>query len=334
MRKLLVASQKGGVGKTTTALNLAAMAALAGQRVLVIDADPIGSAGVSLNLAPNDTAQNLAADLALTGNLWAGAFPGVDVLNPYSSSEFAEEELAKALERLDRFGKKRRYDLVVMDAPPSLWQRSRLLLEAANELLLVLRAEVLAFRTLPGFLEMVRGSGSSCRLTGILLTLAPGQTPNSAVERQMMQRLGKRAMPAAIPHDAAAGEALLAGTPLVHFRPESEAAQAYLKVGHHLGLIGKVEDFTRGLLHRTVASKDAKRTVEAPEIAFPRGERPEENPENAVPEETPLLLDPTLPFAEQRDRPTAAPVTQWVPWIAASMLIGVAGAVVIRLAWG
>jgi chromosome partitioning protein len=156
MRKLLVASQKGGVGKTTTALNLAAMAALAGQRVLVIDADPIGSAGVSLNLTPNETAQNLAADLALTGNLWTGAFPGVDVLNPYSSTEFAEEELAKALERLDRFGKKRRYDLIVMDAPPSLWQRSRLLLEAANELLLVLRAEVLAFRTLPGFLEMVR----------------------------------------------------------------------------------------------------------------------------------------------------------------------------------
>jgi chromosome partitioning protein len=334
MRKLLVASQKGGVGKTTTALNLGAMAALAGQRVLVVDADPIGSAGVSLNLAPNEAAQSLAADLALPGHLWAAAFPGVDVLNPYSSSEFAEEELARALERLDRIGKKRRYDLVILDAPPSLWQRSRLLLEAASELVLVLRAEVLAFRTLPGFLEMVRASGSSCRLVGILLTLAPGQSPNSAVERQMLQRLGKRALPVAIPHDATAGEALLAGTPLVHFRPESEASQAYLQVGHHLGLIGKVEEFTRGLLHRAVVSKDNKRTIEAPEIAFPRGERPEVNAPDAVPEETPLLLDPTLPFSEQRDRPTAAPVTQWVPWIAASMLIGVAGAVAIRLAWG
>ncbi|MFQ3592142.1 MAG: ParA family protein [Gemmataceae bacterium] len=334
MRKLLVASQKGGVGKTTTALNLAAMAALAGQRVLVVDADPIGSAGVSLNLTPNDTAQNLAADLALPGHLWAGAFPGIDLLNPYSSSEFSEEELAKALERLDRIGKKRRYDLVVLDAPPSLWQRSRLLLESAAEVLLVLRAEVLAFRTLPGFLEMVRSSGKGCRLSGILLTLAPGQTPNSAIERQMMERLGKHAMPVAIPHDVTASEALLAGTPLVHFRPESEASQAYLKVGHHLGLIGKPEEFVRGLTARTVVNKEAKRPVEAPEINFPRGERPEELPQDAVPEEPPLLLDPTLPFNDQRDRPVAAAATQWVPWIAASMLIGVVGAVVIRLAWG
>jgi hypothetical protein len=126
---------------------------------------------------------------------------------------------------------------------------------------------------------------------------------------------------------------LLAGTPLVHFRPESEAAQAYLKVGQHLGLIGKVEDFTRGLLYRSSGIKENGRAVaDLPEIAVPRAEQPVAGQVGG--EETPLLLDPTLPFDDQRERPTATPVLPWVPWIAASMLIGVAGAVAIRLAWG
>jgi chromosome partitioning protein len=334
MRKLLVASQKGGVGKTTTALNLAAIAALSGQRVLVVDADPIGSAAVSLNLSAGEPSQNAAADLALKGQFWAGAFPGMDLLCPYSSSAFAEEELSECLQRLERLGKRRRYDLVILDAPPSLWQRSRLLLGAGLEVLLVLRTEVLAFRTLPGFLEMIRNTGPSrCQLAGILLTLPPGQTPNSAIERQMFERLGRHALPVAVPHDNAASEALLAATPLVPFRPESEAAQAYLQIGQHLGLIGNVAEFTRGLLHRASGKKENGRALaDLPEITVPRAEQPE--PGQVAAEEVPVFVDPTLPMDDQRERPTATPVLPWLPWIAASMLFGVAGALALHLAWG
>ena len=84
MRKLLVASQKGGVGKTTTSINLAAAAAMAGARVLLLDADPLSNISTSLNLAEHPGRQPLRqSGIELPGMLVSNVLPGLDVLCPY-----------------------------------------------------------------------------------------------------------------------------------------------------------------------------------------------------------------------------------------------------------
>jgi chromosome partitioning protein len=322
MRTLLVASQKGGVGKTTTALNLAAMAALAGKRVLVVDADPIGSVAASLNLEADEPSRAAAEEMGLAGRLYETVLPGVDVLAPYSTEEFVEEELGNGLSVLRGLTGRQGYDLVLFDAPPSLWQRSRLLLEAARELLVVLRVEPLAYRTLPGFLEMLKSAGSACRLVGILLTRGPGQPPNSPLEREMLERLRNRAMPCIIPHDPLAAEALLAGRPLLCHRPDSEAARAYLQLGRGLGLVGPLEHFRNGLVRVPSSSLGTVRPLLSSSALSVRPELP---PPSDQPEESPSIIDPGLPQAPPPE-PRRWRWLGWLPWIAATTLLGMAAA--------
>src|SRR5262245_33446865 len=82
VRKLLVASQKGGVGKTTTAINLATAAAQAGVPVLLVDTDPLGSVAASLNLGtqPSQDLRSVGPDC--DGTIWANVAPGLDVAAP------------------------------------------------------------------------------------------------------------------------------------------------------------------------------------------------------------------------------------------------------------
>ena len=83
MRKLLVASQKGGVGKTTTSMNLAAAVAASGTRVLLLDADPLSNISTALNLAEHPHRQSLRqAGIDLPGVLVTNFVPGLDVLSP------------------------------------------------------------------------------------------------------------------------------------------------------------------------------------------------------------------------------------------------------------
>src|SRR2546421_1314275 len=84
VRKLLVASQQGGVGKTTTSINLAAAAAQAGVRVLLLDADPLSCISAALNLPQHPRRQSLTqAGVDLPGVLVSGVIPGLDVVSPY-----------------------------------------------------------------------------------------------------------------------------------------------------------------------------------------------------------------------------------------------------------
>src|SRR5947209_8985292 len=98
VRKLMVASQKGGVGKTTTSINLAAATAVAGARVLLLDADPLSSISNSLNLVHHPHRAVLRqAGIDLPGVLSCGVVPGLDVLSPYDEGGCTDEELARLL---------------------------------------------------------------------------------------------------------------------------------------------------------------------------------------------------------------------------------------------
>ncbi len=252
MRTLLVASQKGGVGKTTTAVNLAALAAQAGSRVLLVDADPLGSVAASLLLSrdadpdarpdsPEAEGRDTPRPDGVTGRgaLWAGVLPNLDVLSPYPTDCTDDAELVEFLEAVPDSGLARSYDLVILDAPPMMGPRPKALLRAAGEVLIVQRAEPMSFRTLPAYLELMREvktEGALVELRGILLTLPAGVALGSPAELTIRQKF-KGLLPQAIPFDAEIDKALLAGQPIVVMRPVGVVAKQYRALAAALGLI-------------------------------------------------------------------------------------------------
>src|SRR5262245_1463566 len=188
VRKLLVASQKGGVGKTTTSTNLAAATALAGARVLLLDADPLSSIGSSLNLAQHPGRQPLrAAGIDLPGVLASNVLPGLDVLSPYEDGGCSDDELDHLLALVAAPSFRECYSCLIVNAPPFLGANPAQLLGTCDEFVLVMRAEPLAYRTLPAFLELAQRSRGAqpMPMRGILLTLPEGEETGGRWEREL-----------------------------------------------------------------------------------------------------------------------------------------------------
>ena len=232
MRKLLIASQKGGVGKTTSAINIAGAAAVHGKRVLLIDADPLGSVPAALKLSRNANASRPPSREPVTerGLIWTDALPGVDVLSPYSDATSSSDDLARLLEALPESDFLAEYQLVVVDSPPTFSERTRALLRFCDELLLVIRAEPIAWRTLPPFLEQIREAQretARCQFRGLLLTLSKGDEQGNAWEVELRKHLGKRVFSDTIPWDDEMTRSVLVGQSIYGVAPQSPSALAY-----------------------------------------------------------------------------------------------------------
>lgn len=244
MRTLLVASQKGGVGKTTTAVNLAALAARAGGRVLLIDADPLGSVAASLQLSRDADGSARPDKVTGKGAAWADVLPNLDVVCPYPEDDTAEERLFEFLNELPNSPAARFYDRVIMDAPPMPGPRTKALLVAADEVLIVQRAEPMSLRTLPVYLELVREAqqaGGACRLRGILLTLPAGLPAGGKAEQALRARF-KGLLPQTIPFDPEINRALVLGRPVVVNNPSCPAAVQYAALAASAGLVRAVKE--------------------------------------------------------------------------------------------
>ncbi len=162
VRKLLVASQKSGIGKTTTSINLAAAAALAGSRVLLLDADPLSSVSTALHLGSHPFRRPLRqSGLNLPGALACDVLPGLDVLSPYEAGACSDADLDDLLRLLDAPPFRASYGCLVVDSPPFLGANPGQLVGACDGYIVVMRAEPLAHRTLPAFLELVQRRGAS-----------------------------------------------------------------------------------------------------------------------------------------------------------------------------
>jgi chromosome partitioning protein len=240
VRKLLVASQKGGVGKTTTSMNLAAAAALSGTRVLLLDADPLSNISSALNLHEHPHRQSLRqAGIQLPGVLVTNFVPGLDVLSPYEEGRCSDADLDYLLQVLASPPAQECYGCMIVDVPPFMGANPTQLLASCEQFILVMRAEAHAYRTLPAFLELVQRSssdGHTIQLCGILLTLPEGEELNGRWERELRGRLGARILPEVIPHDETITKALRVGPISSHQHPDSPAACQYRRLVGKLGL--------------------------------------------------------------------------------------------------
>jgi chromosome partitioning protein len=240
MRRVLVTSQKGGVGKTTTSINLAAAAAMAGNRVFLLDADPLSNISTSLQLAERAGRQTLRQiGIDLPGLLSCNVIAGLDVMSPYDEGGCTDEELGRLLQLIATPTFQDCYDCLIVDTPPFLGANPGQLLGICDEFMLVMRAEAMAYRTLPAFLELIqraRTVGNTLKMRGILLTLPEGEVPGCRWERELRGRFGTRILPQVIPHDEGITRSLVFGQILCHSHPESVPGQQYRSLVETLAL--------------------------------------------------------------------------------------------------
>ena len=295
MRKLLVASQKGGVGKTTTSISLAAAAAAAGGRVLLLDADPLSNVSTALQLFEHPHRRSLRETGShVPGILVSELVPGLDVLSPYEDNGCTDDDFENLLRLLALPEIRDSYDCLIVDAPPFLGAKPSQLLATCEEYVLVMRTEPNAYRTLPAFQELVQRSkrgGKAPLMRGILLTLPEGEDPGGRWERELRGRFGSRILPEVIPFDPEAVRARDAVEILVHTISDAPSSVQYAGLVAGLELVG--------------AAKRAANTTEMPVLraaaAFQANTVVPSESVVGLPEGPPVVLEETaLPVPSRR----------------------------------
>ena len=257
MRIILVASQKGKVGKTTVAVNLASAIALSGGRIILVDADPLGGAASTLKLSNEQSVGLKSLGLHSEAPLWRNVVPGMDVTSPYLDASTAHtlDEFISLLESSPAFAP---YPLVLIDGPPLVGgMLHRRLLYAANQVILVVRVEPLAFKTLPTFMQMiksVRNDGSNVELSGILLTLPADEPAAIEIETVLRQAFIQHLLPQTIHFDPEIAQAAAVGKPVILIDPNSAAAKEFAHLAQQLGLIDSNENGAVDLFRETPAN--------------------------------------------------------------------------------
>ena len=235
------ANQKGGVGKTTTVVNLATYLALAGERVLVVDLDPQGNATSGLGFDRTNVEASVYQAIVDDQPAPALARPtqvdGLSLIPAARDLAGAEVELV-GLERRERrleraLGEIREgYDHVLLDCPPAVGLLTINALTAADGVLVPIQCEYYALEGLSQLLstiDLVRDHlNPRLRLVGVLLTMYDGRTTLSAdVAAEVRRHLGPRVFNTIVPRSVRLAEAPSYGRPVARYSPESRGAQAY-----------------------------------------------------------------------------------------------------------
>jgi ATPases involved in chromosome partitioning len=258
-RVIAIANQKGGVGKTTSAVNLAASLAAAERHTLLIDGDPQGNAtsGIGLELGPDDPS---LYDVMITHTAIGEVirrevqFPALDVLPATPDLAGAEVELVSRSEREFAMrraleGTREEYDYVLIDCPPSLGLITVNMLAAADALMIPLQCEYYALEGLSQLLNTVHriqhSVNEALTIDGVLLTMYDARLNLSRqVAEDAREYFGDGVFTTVIPRNVRLAEAPSFGKPIILYDVNSSGAQAYMAVAAEL--ISKVEAQQRG----------------------------------------------------------------------------------------
>jgi chromosome partitioning protein len=236
-----IANQKGGVGKSTTAINLGAYLAMEGQRVLVVDLDPQSNATSGLGVVPRSANQQiydvLINEAALEEIIVQTSTEGLDLAPSSLRLAGAEVELVSVLSRENRLRKslepiKERYDIILVDCPPSLGLLTVNALAAADEIMIPIQCEYYALEGLVLLLRTIEKIrvylNPDLRIGGILLTMHDARTN---ISKQVMEEVRKQypneTFITVIPRNVRLSEAPSYGQPISQYDPTSRGAQAY-----------------------------------------------------------------------------------------------------------
>ncbi|WP_435257098.1 ParA family protein [Thioclava sp. FR2] len=251
MRIIAVANQKGGVGKTTTAINVAAGLSEFGYRILLVDLDPQGNASTGFGIAPTDrtvTSYDLLLEQSTIGEtIKESSFPNVWIIPANSDLASADIDLVANEKRsfllhdalrgaeLRNIG----FDFVVIDCPPSLSLLTVNALVACDSVLVPLQSEFFALEGLSQLMLTIRDirktANPQLRIEGVLITMADGRNRLSQqVEADARENLGDLVFETTIPRNVRVSEAPSYAMPVLSYDPQSKGAEAYRKLALEL----------------------------------------------------------------------------------------------------
>jgi chromosome partitioning protein len=243
-----IANQKGGVGKTTTTVNLAAGLAKLGQRVLLVDLDPQGNAtmgsGVDKRGLPLTIYDVLLESATIAEARRRSEFGAYDVVGAYRELAGAEVELVELEHREQRLRRALMavvadYDIVIIDCPPSLSLLTLNGLCSANGVIVPMQCEYFALEGLTDLVNTIRqvhaNLNPELQIIGLLRVMYdPRMTLQQQVSEQLKGHFGDKVFDAVIPRNVRLAEAPSYGQPGVVFDPASKGAQAYLEFAREM----------------------------------------------------------------------------------------------------
>lgn len=257
MTKIIaIANQKGGVGKTTTAINLSTCVAERGKKVLLIDIDPQGNAtsGVGIAKAPDDKTiyDVLVNDEQMVNIIKPTAVKNLHICPSSINLAGAEVELVNLMSRETRLKRaiesmEQKYDYIFMDCPPSLGLITLNAFTAASSVLVPIQCEYYALEGLGQLVNTIKlvqkNLNDNLEIEGVVMTMYDSRTKLSTqVSEEVKKYFGDKVFNAVIPRNIRLSEAPSHGLPITMYDPLSKGARTYKKLAKELITKNKQEE--------------------------------------------------------------------------------------------
>lgn len=248
VKVIAVANQKGGVGKTTTAVNLAACLAKQGRKVLLIDSDPQGNATSGLGFDKRDVRKciydAIINDVPMADTLKHTAYENLDIIPATIQLAGAEIELVSLMNREGRLKNsleriKHDYDYVIIDCPPSLGLLTINALTAASSVMIPVQCEFYALEGITMLMNTIqlvqRNLNPALKLEGVVMTMFDSRTNLAQDVVEEVKKYFKTKMyKTIVPRNVRLSEAPSHGMPVIDYDSKSKGAQVYMELSQEV----------------------------------------------------------------------------------------------------